>query len=41
MIGNKNMLVKLYVNVTGKVNFGNDNQADVMGKCTLAIKTKK
>jgi hypothetical protein len=40
MTGNKSLFVKLDESVKGKVNFGNDNEADIMGKGTLAIKVK-
>ena len=40
MTGNKNMFVKLNENVKGIVSFGNDNEGDVMGKGTIAIRVK-
>jgi hypothetical protein len=40
MTGNKSLFVKLDESVKGKVNFGNDNETDIMGKGTLAIKVK-
>jgi hypothetical protein len=38
MIGNTNLFVKLDESVKGKVNFGNDNEAELRGKGTLSIK---
>lgn len=40
MTGNKSLFVNLDDSVKGKVNFGNDNEADIMGKGTFAIKLK-
>ena len=36
MYGNKKLFVKLDENVKGTTSFGNDNEGDVMGKCTIA-----
>ena len=41
MTGHKNLFVELDESVRGKVNFGNDNQVEVLGKGTLAIVAKK
>ena len=40
MNGNKKLFLKLDENVKGTVSFGNDNEGDVMGKCTIAIRVK-
>jgi hypothetical protein len=40
MIGNKKLFVKLDENVKGTISFGNDNEGDVMGKCTISIRVK-
>ena len=34
------MFVKLEENVKGTDSFGNDNEGDVMGKCTISIRVK-
>ena len=41
MTGNRNLFVNLDDSVKGQVKFGDDNQVQIMGKGTLAIKTKK